>query len=74
MTSSSDEANGEEQIDVYVGVHNAQRLSDSFALSGVTFVVPLRHMPYGTEFYVRDPDGYILAFVESTRTPQKTNI
>jgi hypothetical protein len=26
-------------------------------------------MPYGTEFYVRDPDGYILGFVESTPTP-----
>ena len=21
-------------------------------------------MPYGTEFYVRDPDGYILGFVQ----------
>ncbi|MBV9009852.1 MAG: hypothetical protein JO354_11915 [Verrucomicrobia bacterium] len=63
---------GEEQIDVYVGVHDAQKLSDAFAVSGVTFVVQLRHMPYGIEFYVRDPDGYILAFVESMRTAQIT--
>ena len=27
--------------------------------------MPLRKMPYGTEFYVRDPDGYILGFIQS---------
>jgi hypothetical protein len=26
--------------------------------------VPLRRMPYGVELYVRDPDGYVLGFVE----------
>jgi hypothetical protein len=31
--------------------------------------VPLRSMPYGREFYVRDPDGYILGFVEPADTP-----
>ena len=56
----------EEQIDVYIGVQSADTLSERFALAGVAFVVPLRHMPYGTEFYVRDPDGYVLAFAEST--------
>jgi len=24
----------------------------------------LREMPYGREFYVADPDGYIIAFYE----------
>jgi hypothetical protein len=28
--------------------------------------VPLRTMPYGIEFYLRDPDGYILGFVQPT--------
>ena len=55
----------EEHIDIYIGVQNAETLSERFASAGVAFVVPLRHMPYGTEFYVRDPDGYILGFVES---------
>jgi predicted enzyme related to lactoylglutathione lyase len=55
----------EEHIDIYVGVQSAETLSERFASAGVAFVVPLRHMPYGTEFYVRDPDGYILGFVES---------
>ncbi len=55
----------EEHIDIYIGVQSAEALSERFASVGVAFVVPLRHMPYGTEFYVRDPDGYILGFVES---------
>jgi catechol 2,3-dioxygenase-like lactoylglutathione lyase family enzyme len=55
----------EEHIDIYIGVQSAEALSERFASASVAFVVPLRHMPYGTEFYVRDPDGYILGFVES---------
>ena len=55
----------EEHIDIYIGVQSAEALSERFASAGVAFVVPLRHMPYGTEFYVRDPAGYILGFVES---------
>jgi catechol 2,3-dioxygenase-like lactoylglutathione lyase family enzyme len=58
----------DEHIDAYIGVHSAEELSERFASAGVAFVVPLRHMPYGTEFYVRDPDGYVLGFVQSTPT------
>jgi hypothetical protein len=31
--------------------------------------MPLRQMPYGKEFYVRDPDGYVLGFVEAPAEP-----
>src|ERR1051325_9459142 len=41
-------------------VREAGTLSARFPAAGVAFSVPLRRMPYGTEFYVRDPDGYIL--------------
>ncbi len=58
----------EEQIDVYIGVQNAEMLAQSLAAKDVAFVVPLRHMPYGTEFYIRDPDGYVLGFIESMPT------
>jgi hypothetical protein len=54
-----------EQIDVYVCVQGVKMLAESFAATGAAFVVPLRHMPYGIEFYLRDPDGYVLGFVES---------
>lgn len=59
----------DEHIDVSIGALNAAELSASFAAAGVPFVIPLRQMPYGSEFYVRDPDGYVLGFVQSTPTP-----
>lgn len=53
-----------EHLDACIMVRDAEALSRSFAAAGVAFSVPLRQMPYGTEFYVRDPDGYILGFVQ----------
>lgn len=32
--------------------------------SEVEIVRPLGDMPYAREFYIKDPDGYILAFIE----------
>src|SRR5262249_15499420 len=48
-----------ESIDAGVVVQNAAELSATFTSAGVTLAVPLRRMPYGVEFYVRDPDGYV---------------
>ena len=58
----------EKHIDISISVQSAETLSERFTSAGVPFVVPLRQMPYGTEFYVRDPDGYVLGFIESTPT------
>ena len=58
----------EEHIDIHISVRSAAMLSERFASAGVAFVVPLRDRPYGTEFYVRDPDGYVLGFVEPMPT------
>jgi catechol 2,3-dioxygenase-like lactoylglutathione lyase family enzyme len=55
-----------ELIDACVVVQNVEALSSTFASARVPFTVPLRHMPYGDEFYVRDPDGYVLGFVQPT--------
>lgn len=55
----------EEHIDVCIGVRRAEELAAVFESAGVVFTVPLRRMPYGLEFYVRDPDGYILGFVQT---------
>ena len=55
----------EEHIDIHIGVQSAETLSECFTSAGIPFVVPLRRMPYGTEFYIRDPDGYVLGFVQS---------
>jgi catechol 2,3-dioxygenase-like lactoylglutathione lyase family enzyme len=54
----------EERIDACVVVQDAAALAAAFDGAGAPFAVPLRRMPYGVEFYVRDPDGYVLGFVE----------
>ena len=53
-----------EHLDACFGVVDAQALSSEFAAAGASISVPLRVMPYGQEFYVRDPDGYILGFIQ----------
>ena len=53
-----------EAIDVCLGVNDARALWEKYKAAGVAFSVSLRRMPYGVEFYVRDPDGYILGFVQ----------
>jgi catechol 2,3-dioxygenase-like lactoylglutathione lyase family enzyme len=58
-----------EHLDACFGVADAEALANAFASSGAAFSVTLRSMPYGREFYVRDPDGYILGFIQPDETP-----
>jgi predicted enzyme related to lactoylglutathione lyase len=51
------------------GVEGAEALAKAFGASGAAFSVALRTMPYGREFYVRDPDGYILGFIQPADSP-----
>jgi predicted enzyme related to lactoylglutathione lyase len=53
-----------EHLDACFGVEDAEALANAFASSGAVLSVKLRSMPYGREFYVRDPDGYILGFIQ----------
>jgi predicted enzyme related to lactoylglutathione lyase len=53
-------------LDACFGVEDAEALAKAFASSGAAFSVALRSMPYGREFYIRDPDGYILGFIQPT--------
>jgi predicted enzyme related to lactoylglutathione lyase len=55
-----------EHLDACFGVEDAEALAEAFASSGAAFSVALRSMPYGREFYIRDPDGYILGFIQPT--------
>ena len=55
-----------EHLDACFVAVAVDRLYAQFAAAGAPFSVPLRVMPYGQECYVRDPDGYILGFVEPT--------
>jgi len=58
-----------EHLDACFGVEDAEALANAFTSSGAVFSVRLRSMPYGREFYVRDPDGYILGFIQPDATP-----
>ena len=54
-----------EEVDALISVVGVEDLYAHYADKGMTFTVTLRQMPYGTEFYVKDPDGYILGFVQA---------
>jgi catechol 2,3-dioxygenase-like lactoylglutathione lyase family enzyme len=62
-----------EHIDVCIVVRDASHLWAEFSSKGVPAVVSLRQMPYGREFYVRDPDGYVLGFVEPEASVNNEN-
>ncbi len=53
-----------EEVDALISVVGAADLYANYTSKGVRFTVMLREMPYGMEFYVKDPDGYILGFVQ----------
>ncbi len=55
----------DDHIDACLGVADARALASQFEAAGADFSVRLRSMDYGKEFYVRDPDGYILGFVQA---------
>ena len=53
-----------EDVDIVFSVDNIEGLYEEFSNKFVEFIQPLRTMPYGKEFYITDPDGYIIAFLE----------
>ena len=55
-----------EHIDLCIVICDAAQLCADYTSAGAPIGTALREMPYGTEFYVRDPDGYILGFVQPT--------
>ncbi|HVW98222.1 MAG TPA: VOC family protein [Mucilaginibacter sp.] len=54
-----------EHADIVFAVGNISEFYHEVIRQSPEVVVPLREMPYGREFYIADPDGYILAFVET---------
>lgn len=53
-----------EHLDLYFSVEDIHSLFESMKNRKVNIVQHLREMPYGREFYIADPDGYILGFLE----------
>lgn len=56
-----------EHLDAYLGVSNATALHDEFKSRGALITKALEDRPWSCrDFYVLDPDGYILCFSEPT--------
>ena len=53
-----------EDLDIVFSVDGIEHLYEELSNRTIEFVQPLRDMPYGKEFYITDPDGYIIAFIE----------
>src|SRR6202021_3019106 len=54
-----------EHLDVYASVVGVDTLYAACKAKGATILKPLDRTPWGTiDFYLEDPDGYIIAFGE----------
>ena len=53
-----------EDLDIVFSVQGIEDLYEEYSSRSIEFVQPLRDMAYGKEFYVTDPDGYLLGFLE----------
>ena len=53
-----------DDLDIVFLVEGIEGLFEEFRHQSVEITQPLRKMDYGKEFYIMDPDGYIIAFLE----------
>jgi len=53
-----------EHLDLVFSVDNIEYLYNEMLVTATEIIQPLRTMPYGKEFYITDPDGYIIGFLE----------
>ncbi len=53
-----------EDLDLLFSVGEIESVYEEIGKKSVEITQPLRNMPYGKEFYVADPDGNIIAFVQ----------
>jgi catechol 2,3-dioxygenase-like lactoylglutathione lyase family enzyme len=53
-----------DDVDIVFSVEDVEELYEEFVNNSVEIIQPLCDRSYGKEFYVADPDGYILAFLE----------
>lgn len=51
-------------LDIVFSVINVEDLYKEISRKQVEITQPLCEQPYGKEFYIVDPDGYILAFLQ----------
>lgn len=57
---------GNEHLDAHIAVAEVKQLFDELRRRGASVTKPLEERPWSAiDFYVEDPDGYILCFSES---------
>lgn len=60
----------QEHLDAYIAVNSAAALHGELTKRGAIITKPLEDRPWSCrDFYVEDPDGYILCFSEQTASP-----
>ncbi len=64
LIQKSENRRNSEDLDIVFSVDGIEGLYEELSNKSVAFVQSLRDMPYGKEFYVADPDGNIIAFME----------
>jgi len=55
-----------QDLDLIFSVDGIEDLYKELSNKFIEFTQTLRNMPYGKEFYIADPDGYIISFLEET--------
>ena len=55
-----------EDLDIVFSVEGIEYLYQELANKSIEFIQPLRDVSYGKEFYIADPDGYIIAFLSAS--------
>ena len=55
-------------LDIVFSVEHVEELYEQFLKKSIEIVQPLCERPYGREFYIADPDGYIFAYLEEAQT------
>jgi predicted enzyme related to lactoylglutathione lyase len=63
-TPSIDKRKTNEDLDIIFLVNEIKDLYEEILSKSVEIIQPLREMPYGKEFYIADPDGNVIAFLE----------
>jgi len=51
-------------LDIIFSVEGIDQLYEGFVSKDINIIQPLCNQPYGREFYITDPDGYVLAFLQ----------
>lgn len=67
LTEERKNRRSNEDLDIVFSVDDIENVYNEILERSVEVIIPLREMDYGKEFYITDPDGYILAFLEEKR-------